>query len=630
MLKKIELVYHVLKNMGMRYFLFRIKYLISLKSGFFYYLFPKKVPFISAISLEEWRKKSPNFFFNAKNELKFQRVRHEKLEKYYNDFKSGKLEYFNNFTLNMTNEYDWLKNPQSGFENNIKTHWTKINDFSIDEGDIKFVWEKSRFSFLIVLVRYDYHFQVDCSADVFNSIEDWIDNNPVNMGPNYKCSQEISIRLLNWAFALYYYKNSEQLTPERFGKIINSIYWQLRHIRANINFSRIAVRNNHAITETLTLYLGGMLFPFFKESAEWKKAGKSWFEEEIIFQIYDDGSYLQNSMNYQRMVLQLLTWAFYLADTNNETFRPIIYDKAKKMLDFLYNFQDEKTGFLPNYGANDGTLLFKFNNNCYRDFSPQLNALHYYLYKKHLYEDSNTREDLNWYDKNVNSDAISAKRNSLMKYEEGGYYGFRFDKLMMFVRCSNHQNRPIQADNLHLDLWFDGKNILRDAGTFQYNTSEDMMNFFNGTASHNTVMLGNFDQMKKGPRFIWYNWTQRKSAFINETTNYFEFNGEISAFLHLDKSVSHIRNIKYYKTSHHFEITDTLNHNTNLPIHQIWNPSNDFFDNFEIISTDENGKTINPVYKNGWFSNSYGTKEPTRQIIFSTNQQTIKTIIKAK
>lgn len=630
MIKKIKLVYHVLKNMGLRYIIFRIKYEINLKSGLFLYLFPKNPPNISAISLEEWRKESSFFFFNAKNELKFQKVRNDKLDKYYHDFKSGKLEYFNNFTVDVTKGYDWLKNPKSGFENNIETHWTKINDFSIDEGDIKFVWEKSRFSFLIALIRYDYHFQIDCSADVFHAIEDWIDKNPTNMGPNYKCSQEISIRLLNWTFALYYYKFSEQLTSKRFSKIINSIYWQLKHVRTNINFSRIAVRNNHAITETLMLYLGGTIFSFFKEAAEWKKVGKKWFEEEIIYQVYDDGSYLLYSMNYQRIIVQQLTWAFYLADANRDKFQPIIYEKAKKMIDFLYNFQDENTGFLPNYGANDGTLLFKLNNNNFRDFSPQLNALHYNLYKKHLYEDLNTREDLHWYDKNVGSESVNLKRNSLMKYEEGGYYGFRFDKIKTFIRCGNHKNRPIQADNLHFDLWFEGKNILRDAGTFQYNTSEDMTKFFNGTVSHNTAMLGDFDQMEKGPRFIWYNWTQKKSAFLHEKIDYFEFNGVIKAYLHLSKTISYIRNIKYYKTTHHFEIIDTINHNTDLLIHQIWNPSNDFFDNFEIISAEENGKPINPIYKNGWFSDLYGSKEPTKQIVFSTKNRTIKTIIKAK
>ena len=51
---------------------------------------------------------------------------------------------------------------------------------------------------------------------------------------------------------------------EIFKRIINSIYWQIDHVYKNINFSRKTVRNNHAITETLSLYLSGLLFPFFR------------------------------------------------------------------------------------------------------------------------------------------------------------------------------------------------------------------------------------------------------------------------------------------------------------------------------------------------------------------------------
>ena len=65
---------------------------------------------------------------------------------------------------------------------------------SKEAGDIKYVWEKSRFSFLYDVIRYDYHFDDDQSEFIFKQIEDFIDKNPINQGPNYKCSQEISLR----------------------------------------------------------------------------------------------------------------------------------------------------------------------------------------------------------------------------------------------------------------------------------------------------------------------------------------------------------------------------------------------------------------------------------------------------
>ena len=106
-----------------------------------------------------------------------------------------------------------------------------------------------------------------------------------------------------------------ELTEDRFNKIMNAIYWQLHHVYHNINFSRIAVRNNHALTETLMLFLSGLLFPFLPNTKKWSKKGKNWFEEEIAYQIYKDGTFLQFSMNYHRVAIQLLTWGIRLART---------------------------------------------------------------------------------------------------------------------------------------------------------------------------------------------------------------------------------------------------------------------------------------------------------------------------
>ena len=100
------------------------------------------------------------------------------------------------------------------------------------------------------------------------------------------------------------------------------------------------------------------------------------------YQIYEDGTYLQFSNNYHRVVVQLLTWAIKVAELNNERFIPIVYQRAEKSLDFLYNSMDLDSGYLPNYGSNDGALFFKLNSIDYRDYRPQLQPLAYILGKE--------------------------------------------------------------------------------------------------------------------------------------------------------------------------------------------------------------------------------------------------------
>lgn len=159
-------------------------------------------------------------------------------------------------------------------------------------GDIKYVWEKSRFSWVYTLLRDDYHHGNDHFEYLMSEITSWIAANPIIAVPKIgSCSQEISLRTMNWLFVMYYYRHHPDWTEARFDSILHTIYWQLRHVYSHIHFSRIAVRNNHAITECLMLYVAGLLFPFFPEAQRWKEQGKRWLETEILYQIYDDGTF---------------------------------------------------------------------------------------------------------------------------------------------------------------------------------------------------------------------------------------------------------------------------------------------------------------------------------------------------
>ena len=620
--------------MGWDYVQFRVFYILRNKLGILKRQFPTNPKVKNFISLVDWKKQSINFFFNSKEQLAFEKNSNNDLKERYDDFIAGKLWYFNAIQYHIGRDYDWLTNPDNQYKYDTNRHWSDVADLSSEAGDIKFVWEKSRFSYLHDIIRYDYHFDKDCSELVFTEIENWIAANPINQGPNFKCSQEISLRTLNWLFALYYYKNSVALTEERFQKVIHVIYWQIKHDYANINFSRKTVRNNHAVTECLMLYLGGLLLPFLPEANLWKSKGKQWFEEEIAYQVYEDGTFLQFSHNYQRVLVQLLTWAFYLSDANDEKFSPIVYQKAKKTLDYLYQCQEPYNGYLPNYGANDGALFFKLNDSTYRDYRPQLNALYYFFTDRNLYENKMVQEDVNWYINNSKKRQTSTdyilQHREMSQYTEGGAYLMRDKESFTFLKCTQHKDRPSHADNLHIDIWYKGENIIRDAGTYKYNTDADLVKYFTGTAAHNTVMLGNNSQMLKGPRFIWLNWSNMTKTNLEDKGDYWEFEGTIQAFGHIDKNIHHTRKLRKYKTQLSWEVNDSLQHKEDLPMIQIWNITDDFEVKFNIEAFDTEGVEIPKKYVQGYYSGMYGIKEKSRVIYFETKSKSIKTYIRHK
>ncbi|MGH2563406.1 MAG: alginate lyase family protein, partial [Ginsengibacter sp.] len=473
------------------------------------------------------------------------------------------------------------------------------------------------------IIRYDYHFNKECAEFVFSEIISWIEANPVNCGPNYRCSQEISLRVLNWTFALHYYRDSIFLSDEIFNKIQFAVYWQMQHVFKNINFSRIAVRNNHAITETLTLYVTGLLYPQFPNADKWKQKGKEWFEEEISYQVYEDGTFLQFSMNYHRVVIQLLTWAIVIAEKNNESFAPIVYERAKKSLEFLRICMIDENGQLPYYGANDGALFFKLNDAGFRDYRPQLDALASALKIDLLF--SLKCEDIQWYSLENKNFKTWQPSLGIHYFNSGGYYIFREKDTLTFIRCGSHKDRPLQADNLHLDVWHKGENILIDGGSYKYNTSEKNIKYFMGTASHNTIMLDDYDQMKKGSRFIWYNWTQRKNIHYEEMSEEYCFKGSVYAFSYLSKDIIHEREVIKLKGQPKWIIKDTIiNKPDNVSMKQLWHLP---LQHIHVLwkSNTKRGERINQQNTEGMVSDLYGKKEPCEMIIFQTKNNDIIT-----
>lgn len=617
-MNKLQQIIQLYQNMGGRYFAFRAWYEFWRRSKLLKSQFPINPDFQSFISLEQWRKDAAPFFFESRETLQFEKAPDLKLKLDAQRILNGEIQFFSHEWKDLGIDYDWLTNPDSGYQYDINKHWTEIEDLSSKAGDIKFTWEKSRFSYLYTIIRYDYHFDEDHADFVFSEIIDWIAKNPINQGPNYKCSQEISLRILNWSFALYFYRHSQNLTDEVFQQIMHSIYWQIRHIRSNIHFSRISVRNNHAITETLTLYLTALLYPFFPDAEERKKKGKNWFEEEIAYQIYEDGTFLQFSMNYHRVVIQLLTWAIGLAEQNHEKYRDLVYDRAYKSVDFLFQCQEESNGWLPNYGSNDGALFFRLSQNDYRDYRPQLDALHQMLTGERLYADD--YEDKSWYGVSFRKYPPIKKKYGCISYPLSGYYLIREPETLTFIHCSEYKDRPAHADNMHIDIWYKGENVLLDAGSYKYNTTPELTKYFSGTESHNTVMLGNHDQMQKGGRFIWYYWPKHAKGSFKKTGESFLFEGRINCYRQLDNNIVHSRIIEKKKEQPVWTVTDIIeNKPSGMMLRQLWHTNS-------VVPSFSNSET--PVLNTCWVSDYYGVINECRQIAFETEDNKITTTIK--
>ena len=615
--------------MGMRYLLFRTWYEFAKKTGLLRYRFATGQHKSSRhLLLANWKKEHrQKFFFSSAAELYFKTEAPHALAKTVADLEANRYEFFNSGVV-----YElpfWRVHPETCYTYPLE-HWTKVPLYSTDNGDIKFVWEKSRFSYVFNFIRADQLQGTDHSERIFADMQSWIVDNPINMGPHYVCSQEISIRVMNWIFALHYYSDSKHLTQEMFDLITSSIYHQVGHVRQNINFSRVAVKNNHAVSETLVLYLYGLFFPFLPQAQQWYAEGKRMFVKEVLDQIFDDGSDSQYSLNYLRVKLQLFTWAIFAARKNGDVLPEAFHQKVKKATQFL-TMVTLSNGNAPLYGANDGSLYFKLNSSTFDDYRPQLlPLLSYYKLPIPFTVNALVSEDYWWFSgaSQPLAPTVNSTGPQLISYPDSGFYGVRLsaDSLLL-VRLGNHRFRPSHGDNGHVDLWVDGVNLLRDSGTYKYLTAPHLNRYFTGVKGHNVVTVDEEDQMERGPNFIWYDWT--KVSNVHQELN--EYNYQLEGTISL-KGPSGWYNIKrtvvWCPYNRSLEVQDSVKNRSVNKIEQYWHPHPNEYNNIRFEAIGDSGSPLSQVTKQGFYSSKYGVLEEVPYCtITATKSQVIKTII---
>jgi hypothetical protein len=130
--------------------------------------------------------------------------------------------------------------------------------------------------------------------------------------------------------------------------------------------------------------------------------------------------------------------------------------------------------------------------------------------------------------------------------------------------------------------------------------------------------------MLKGPRFIWFNWSQAEEMKVSDTNEFYEFQGQIAAFGHIAPDIKHKRTIRKSKSQHRWVIIDELiNKPDNLEMIQVWHPLN----NQVTIQASTKDQQLLSESGKGWKSLYYGLKEETDFIQFRTTQNLITTII---
>lgn len=429
---------------------------------------------------------------------------------------AGTLTCFSRHAVRGSFPPDWFRNPFSAAAAagppDLR-HWSLIPDFA--GADIKGVWEASRFGFAFTLARAFAVTQDARLAEAFwRAVEDWRDRNPPHRGPNWKCGQEASLRLIAWVFGFHAVRTSPASTPERCATLAEMVRVTAERIEGNLAYA-LSQKNNHGISEAAGLFTAGIVLG----RPAWTRSGRLLLERQARELIYGDGSFSQHSTNYHRLMLHDLLWAWALGRANGVEFSHSLGERLRRAGEWLLGMLEPATGRVPNLGSNDGALVLPLTDCGYLDYRPTVQAVGLAVDGSPWLAAGPWDELAYWLGLRVTSEPRPASCGGGVSLGAAhpcsendrvpcaSCVVLRHPGGRLVFRCPGRfRHRPAHCDLLHVDLWHGGVNLLRDGGTYSYHCEAPWDEYFPGTAAHNTVQFDGRDQMPRLSRFLYGRW----------------------------------------------------------------------------------------------------------------------------
>ena len=567
-------------------------------------------------------------------------------KKYQQQYKKTKKSILNkaNAILNGTMLYFGTYHGQHSLKSpSTLNHWSQIQ---LDEGrykgqDIKIIWEPARFGWLYDLARAYYLTNDDIYAQFFwEKLNCFAKHNPPHQGVNWISAQEVALRIIAFIFAAHIFSDAPSTNVQNIHLLTQMLISHALRIPPTSSYAK-AQNNNHLISEAVGLFTAGVFLKHHPRAKKWRKLGWKWFNQAIYSQIDSNGSYIQHSAYYHRLMLDLCLWMWKVTQDEGLTIPTKTKEKIGKSCEWLIALMDYHSGETPNLGHNDGSNVFPLTECKYVDFRPTAQAASLAFLDKQVFPNGKWDELGFWFN------LINNTKNSIE---------FDFKKNPSIHRIGNHSQwarmqavfyheRPAHADQLHVDIWHYGNAITLDAGTYSYNELPPWNNGLASTIVHNTVAIDYEDQMRYSGRFLWLDWAQPQ--IINTSDN------QITASHdgYKGKGLIHQRTLMKRNASHWIvtdKITSNKPHNKQHTISLHWLfPDWEWIQNNELIvliapfgkinvsikhSVQDysisiiragqllSGKTdTSPIM--GWHSPSYGKKIPALSLLYTAVQK---------
>jgi hypothetical protein len=364
----------------------------------------------------------------------------------------------------------------------------------------------------------------------------------------------------------------------------------------------VSQRNNHAISEAMSLVLLGARFlGDHPEAAQWLDTGHEWLERLIPEQFAPDGWYIQHSFTYQRLALEQCVIAERGLRAAERCLSARASERITASADLLALLIEPDTGIVPNHGANDGAFVHPATLAQYRDFRPVLSAV-CAMWKHPLPESIPLDgEVLIWLGlpEPPRCDSVSDG----VWTGASGWAVVRKGPMHVFLRAGSYTSRPAHLDPLHLDVRYQSQEIVVDAGTYAYNAPPPWRNGLIGALVHNGPLLDEREPGARGPRFLWYLWP--KAEIVSATE-------EGEAYVVVAERPGQVRR-HIRVTNSQVEVRDTAlaSDASELQVRWLLHPDAEAASVASETGVWQEAEELGTL---GWFSPHYGERRPSRYL----------------
>jgi len=208
-------------------------------------------------------------------------------------------------------------------------------------------------------------------------------------------------------------------------------------------------------------------------------------------------------------VVQDLLWLIRLLRLAGKSVPDWLEYKTRLALAFLCRLVDPETGQAPLFGANDSSNILPMDECVSPDLRGVVQSGTALFDDARVYSPGPWDEAVFWLT-GLDPAALPVRAKDFpvrWHAPQGGCFQWHSGETRLFLRCPTHfRHRPSQADMLHTDVWWRGRPIAHDAGTYSYNAPGRFDDAFSQAAAHNVPMLAAREPLQKASRFLFLPW----------------------------------------------------------------------------------------------------------------------------